>query len=96
MNDHRLHRLLRAAATAPARPVPSTLSRATETRVLARWRAARTEDEQPFLVPWFRRGFALACGFAVVIGLVSFSQTSDGTTDLWALSNAAVNLAALP
>ena len=76
--------------------VASALPFATETRVLAQWRAARSEGEGLGMLLWFRRGFAVACALATVIGLVSLTQGPDRTTDFWTLSNAAVNLAALP
>jgi len=94
--DQQLNRLLRAAAQAPPRPLPSTVPAATETRVLAQWRADRSEVESLGAVLLFRRGFAVACALAAVIGLVSLTQDTDTETDFWTLSNATVNLAALP
>lgn len=94
--DQRLNRLLRAAALAPPRPLPSALPFATENRVLARWRAGQSEGESFGAVRLFRRGFAVACALAAVMGLVSLTQTPDTETDFWTLSNATVNLAALP
>ena len=96
LSDQRLNRLLRAAAQAPPRPLPSTPPFTTETRVLAQWRAGRSEGEGLGTLLWFRRGFAVACALAAVFGLVSFTQTPGRTPDFWTLSNAAVNLAALP
>ena len=94
--DQKLNRLLRAAAQAPPRPLPSEVPFATETRVLTQWRAGRSEGDGLGAVRLFRRGFAVACALAVVIGLVSLTQRPDPETDFWTLSNATVNLAALP
>ena len=94
--DRRLDRLLRAAAQAPPRPLPSALPFATESRVLARWRATQPEGESLGALLLFRRGFAVACALAAVIGLVSLTHGPDADTDSWALSNVTVNLAMLP
>ena len=94
--DRKLNRLLRAAAQAPPRPLPSAVPFTTEAHVLARWRAGRSEVESLGAVLLFRRGFAVACALAAVMGLFSLTQGSDTETDFWTLSNATVNLAALP
>lgn len=92
--DRRLDRLLRAAALAPAPPAEVALG--TESRVLAQWRSRRAEAEDFGPVIWLRRGFALACGLTVVIAAISLTQRWQRATDVWNVSNALVNLAALP
>jgi hypothetical protein len=72
------------------------LTFATECRVLAQWRGNRCEGDSLGAVRLFRRGFAVACALAAVIGLVSLTQGTDPETDFWTLSNVSVNLAALP
>jgi len=96
--DQRLDRLLRAAAQAPPRPRLSELPLPTMRQVLAQWRLSRSEGdgESLFAVRLFRRGFAAACTLAAVIGVISLTQGPDIETDFWTVSNATVNLAALP
>ena len=97
--DQRLSRLLRAAAQAPPRPCRTEqLPLPAVRQVLERWRISRSEGENESLVAMvlFRRGFAVACALAAVIGVISSTQGPDTETDFWTVSNAAVNLAALP
>ena len=92
--DRILDRLLRAAAHAP-HPA-AELSFATEARVLAQWRRSRSEAEAGGLVRWLQRGFALACALTAVIAAISLTETRQPAADVWDVSNAVVNLAALP
>jgi len=79
--DHRLERLLQAAAQAP-RPVDTVLPLGFQTRVLAKWRASA---DQPSLTGLLNRAM-LAC-FALAILTVAFSyenwfDTSSASTVL--------------
>jgi hypothetical protein len=85
--DHKLDRLLTAAAQAPQRPLdgpPFGL----ETRVMAQWRAARGEDESAFLFAFFQRA-VVAAGVALLLSAAwSLTRPSgDATADEVVVSN---------
>jgi hypothetical protein len=90
-----LDRLLKSAAQAPPRPV-SELPFATETRVLACWRAGAAEDWGVDFLALFRRGLALAGAFSVLTVAVSLWEMRHDTTDVWEVSDPVINLASLP
>ena len=58
--DHKLNRLLKAAAKAP-RAATAEAPFGMETRVLAGWRASMQSDAGDFLLIWFRRAALCAC-----------------------------------
>ena len=77
--EQTLHRLLKAAAKAAPEsadvPPPGF-----ETRVLARWRAAGTEDESVFLFAFLRRA-TLGAGLVLVLSAAwSLAQSGGNAT----------------
>jgi len=90
-----LDRLLKSAAQAPPRPV-GELPFATETRVLAAWRAGAAEDAGLALLSLFRRGLALAGALSVLTVALSLWIMHRDTSDVWAVSDPVINLASLP
>ncbi len=66
--DHKLDRLLKAAAKAP-RPAADEAPFGMATRVLAEWRAPAQPDAGDFLLVWFRRAALCACALTLA-GLV--------------------------
>lgn len=92
--DRDLDRLLKAAASAPARPVDA-LSLAVERRVLAEWRTARASvTDWTELVAVFRRGLAFATLVAVAAVVLTFQGTPrDESYDFAATTEAALELA---
>lgn len=95
--DHRLGRLLRNAAAAPAPAASAALPFAVEARVLAAWRAGRAEGsgEIAALLRFFRYGFACACAVAIVAVGLSWHGVQSEATDEFALTNAEMNVAML-
>ena len=79
--DHRLERLLQAAAQAP-RSVDTTLPLGFQTRVLAQWRSSA---DQPSIIALLNRAvltcFALAI-LAVAFSYETWSSTSSTSTAL--------------
>jgi hypothetical protein len=62
--DKKLDRLLKSAASSPARPIGGAAF-VIEARVLAGWRALQPGDDGAFLVAWFRRAAIFGCVLAV-------------------------------
>ena len=94
--DPMLQRLLDAAAKA-APKASSTPPLGLETRVLAHWRAAATEDEAAFLFIFFRR--AMLCATVVLLCSAAWSLTrsgSDMTADEAMLANYEVQMSLNP
>ncbi|MBK9139796.1 MAG: hypothetical protein IPM17_13690 [Verrucomicrobia bacterium] len=87
-----LNRLLRAAARAPQREVPA-LSWATETRVLAAWRANRAAGDDTALLNVLRRGLAFACALMLISLTLSLTQVSRSADPVWNDPSALVTLA---
>lgn len=90
--DACLNRLLRAAARAPQQEVPA-LSWATETRVLAAWRANRATRDDTALLNVLRRGLAFACALMLVSLTLSLTQVSRSADSLWSDPASLVTLA---
>ena len=75
-SDPMLQRLLDAAAKAASEAAPAP-PLGLETRVLANWRAASTEDESAFLFVFFRR--AMLCATVVFLCSAAWSLTRSGS-----------------
>ena len=76
--DEKLNRLLKAAAAAP-KPQSGAAAFALEARVLARWRTARAnDDDNEFLVAWFRRAAIFGC----VLAVASLAWMHEARNDL--------------
>ena len=92
--DRQLDRLLKAAASAPARPAEAP-SVALERRVLAEWRTARAgSGDWAGLIAVFRRGLAFATLVAIATVVVTIQETPREETDYFATrSEAAFELA---
>jgi hypothetical protein len=75
--DPALHRLLRAASTAPAAaPVPAEPPFGFTTRVIAGWLASSAQERPGLDALWFRRAFL--CAFAVMLLSIGWSyRTAD-------------------
>jgi hypothetical protein len=77
--DQSLQRLLDAAAkAAPAAAGAPPFG--LETRVLAKWRTAQTEDEPAFLFTFLRRAMAGATFILVLSAAWSFTRPSESLT----------------
>ena len=75
--DDKLNRLLKSAAAAPKAP-SGAAAFVLEARVLARWRAARANDDDgAFLVVWFRRAAIFGC----VLAVASLAWMHEGRPD---------------
>lgn len=93
--DHSLRRLLRAAARAP-KEEPASLPPFLETRLLARWRSAATEDESALLAAVFRRAVVCACLAAVLSIGGSWLATRGDPAGVTALTNYEAKLQVMP
>ena len=79
-SDDSLQRLFRAASLAP-RDKPAPLPAALESRMLAQWRAAETEDEFVILIRLFRRAVIFAGLIMVLSATWSYLESrSDAAT----------------
>jgi len=92
--DDPLGRLLRSAAQGPT-PAVGELPFATEARVLARWRSGLDEDAGSAVLALFRRGLALAGALAAITVAVSLWEMRHNAADVWAVSDAVINVASI-
>jgi hypothetical protein len=93
--DHRLQRLLKAAARAP-REEPVSLPPFLETRLLARWRAAATESDSALITTVFHRAVVYACLAAMLSIGGSWLAIRGDTAGVAALTNYEAKLQVMP
>lgn len=86
--DEFLNRLLRTAAKAPPRELP-TLGWATETRVLGAWRSSRDGADDVALFRILRQGLVCAC--AITLLSLTLALTQRGGESFWNDPSAVVN-----
>ncbi len=95
-NNNPLDRLLRSAASAPAREIDAP-GWGSEARALASWRAALAHPEETNLLPlpMLRRALALAVMTAAVVFVGVTYQKVDGGRDPVEVSDAAISSAVI-
>lgn len=92
--DNQLNRLLRAAAAAP-RSVSTELPFRVEARVLAAWRASRSEPDPVGILHLLRQGLALASVITALAVGGTYWQINRVANDVWTMPNAVVRAASL-
>jgi hypothetical protein len=94
--DHQLQRLLDAAAKSSAKAADAA-PLGLETRIIAQWRAAATDDETAFLFAFFRRAMLCATMVLLFSAAWSFSRMShEVSADEAILDNYDVQLSLNP